>query len=298
MAASLGGIVSVQGGQAKADTIIEVAKEMLPPAPPVAFKLLSMLRNSGSQQNHEVVDVIRYDPDLTAQLLKLCNTGTTKGVAPIVNLDQAVLRLGYSNILEKVLSISFGGIYQRKRSGYGLDPYRLWRHSIASAISAKYLARFCHLGGVDGDLAFTTALLHDIGKAVLNMSDHPELPKIKPLMLREGLSYSEAEQKVLGTDHAEVGGRLLQKWGLPKNIVDAVLYHNTPELDKTGFAGMMFVASHCAVAVSTGWSWKEFQDCVKMDVPAGLGIDEDSISSGLESIGKESGAIEAYMMVA
>jgi hypothetical protein len=39
----------------------------------------------------------------------------------------------------------------------------------------------------------------------------------------------EAETRVLGASHAEVGAYLLGLWGLPYPIVEAVARHHTPE---------------------------------------------------------------------
>ena len=38
----------------------------------------------------------------------------------------------------------------------------------------------------------------------------------------------EIEAKLLGCDHAEVGGRLLERWKLPEHLVAAVRYHHQP----------------------------------------------------------------------
>ena len=47
-------------------------------------------------------------------------------------------------------------------------------------------------------------------------------------MGRRGYSFTEAEQEVLGLDHAEVGARMGELWGFPKEIVHAIRYHHAP----------------------------------------------------------------------
>ena len=42
-------------------------------------------------------------------------------------------------------------------------------------------------------------------------------------------SLLEAEKKLLGVNHAEVGGQLLTRWKFPPNIVSAVWFHHTPK---------------------------------------------------------------------
>jgi HD-like signal output (HDOD) protein len=43
------------------------------------------------------------------------------------------------------------------------------------------------------------------------------------------MTFEQAEQKVLGIDHAEVGARLLEHWNLPEHLVDVVRWHHRPE---------------------------------------------------------------------
>jgi HD-like signal output (HDOD) protein len=45
----------------------------------------------------------------------------------------------------------------------------------------------------------------------------------------EEIPFDEAERRVLGIDHAEVGAVLLESWGLPADIVEAVRYHHRPD---------------------------------------------------------------------
>lgn len=44
----------------------------------------------------------------------------------------------------------------------------------------------------------------------------------------EELSQWEAERKVLGATHAEMGAYLLGIWGLSEPLVEAVAFHHTP----------------------------------------------------------------------
>jgi HD-like signal output (HDOD) protein len=48
------------------------------------------------------------------------------------------------------------------------------------------------------------------------------------LASEEGLSVFDAESKVFGATHPEVGAYLLGLWGLPDSIVEAVAFHHSP----------------------------------------------------------------------
>ena len=74
------------------------------------------------------------------------------------------------------------------------------------------------------DESFTAALLHDIGVVVV--------AKIAPSWAHNhvGLEEQIAQEKAeFGATHAEIGAHLLDLWGLPQVLVEAVGAHHTPE---------------------------------------------------------------------
>ena len=48
-------------------------------------------------------------------------------------------------------------------------------------------------------------------------------------MVAKGITFEVAEYIVLGTNHADVGARILRNWSLPAEFVNAVLWHHDPE---------------------------------------------------------------------
>ncbi|HHV16543.1 MAG TPA: HDOD domain-containing protein, partial [Gelria sp.] len=46
---------------------------------------------------------------------------------------------------------------------------------------------------------------------------------------KDNISFIEAENKVLGFNHAEVGARVAEKWNLPPETVEAIQFHHSPE---------------------------------------------------------------------
>jgi HD-like signal output (HDOD) protein len=62
-----------------------------------------------------------------------------------------------------------------------------------------------------------------LGKFVKN-----EAKQIQSLVAK-GDSLVGAEYRVLGTDHAEIGALILDKWSFPEEIVNAVRWHHDPD---------------------------------------------------------------------
>ncbi|MFZ5806335.1 MAG: HDOD domain-containing protein [Verrucomicrobiota bacterium] len=278
-----------------AEMIIEQSKDMVA-APPVVFKLMGLLKRP-NVHNQDVIDIIRYDENLTAKLLKLCNTAFFRASVPVDSVDQAILRLGNSNILGIVAALSIDAKSKNKQASY-MNPYAIWRQSVTASIAAKHLSEQCRNSQVPTDLAFTAGLLHNIGMVVLNACPSEDIAKIIPLAQEKKISLIEAERELLQTDHAEIGGLLVERWQLPSNIVEAVKYQHIPDQSQNPLASLCHLASICAhVSIGT-YPSEQLMDFVYPSVLSTLGIDETSIRATLQTIQDESSRIEAFMMVA
>jgi putative nucleotidyltransferase with HDIG domain len=99
------------------------------------------------------------------------------------------------------------------------------------------------------DEAGIAGLLHDLGKVVLT-SVCPELTAKAVSMARSRrLPVWQAEEEVLGFNHAAVGAALLRSWGLPDLVVDAVAFHHQPTLTDNPLATVVNLADAAAHAV-------------------------------------------------
>jgi putative nucleotidyltransferase with HDIG domain len=76
--------------------------------------------------------------------------------------------------------------------------------------------------------AFVAGLLHDIGKVILNQYAHKEFMEIMTRVTVGGESFDEAERRVTGTHHGEIGAWLADKWRLPKPIAESIRFHHIP----------------------------------------------------------------------
>src|SRR5262245_908974 len=137
--------------------------ETLPPAPRILPELIALL-NKDDVDNARVIELIAFDPGVTAAVLRVSNSACFAGITPVDNLAEAACRLGFSQIYQLVLAATGARLLGGAQKGYGLNRGELWQHSVTSAVAAQIIAR-----GLNGDenLIFTAALLHDLGKIVL-----------------------------------------------------------------------------------------------------------------------------------
>jgi putative nucleotidyltransferase with HDIG domain len=196
----------------------------LPPAPRVLSQLLVLLSEDDADAR-QIVELIAFDPGLTAKVLQRCNSAASGLGHAVADLHEAVAQLGFNAIFRLVAMVIGEGLLGLEQRGYGIGAGELWEHSVTTAVAARVIAG--KLGGEE-NLAFTAGLLHDIGKLVLGTflegSQESVLTKTGP----SGLSFLEAEKAILGVDHAEIGGRVLARWNFPGNLVSAVRHHHNP----------------------------------------------------------------------
>lgn len=190
------------------------------------LQLMNLLKDPNANTN-KTVEQIQYQPDLTAQLLRVSNSAAYRGAGAIRSVKEAFVRIGTARILEIVTMAFAHGSMQSAVEGYDLDKGGLWEHSIAVAITAEEIARA--LGIRTPDVTFTAAILHDIGKAVLGSFVAQRIAQIEESLLKVGGAFDDEERESLGIDHAEVGAIILQKWELPEELVDVVKHHHRPD---------------------------------------------------------------------
>ncbi len=260
--------------------------EIICASPPVAFRIFSLTRQA-NYSNKDLVSLVECDPELTAHLLRLVNSVFMRGRG-IASLEEAVMRLGATEIANKAISLTMGRLISMRRSGYCPDPEAFWRHSIGCGLACRHLHSICTGVRADRDLAFTTGLLHDVGKIVINNAPPESVEVIAEIMEEEGLDASDAELAIFGADHAEIGGLVLERWKLPAELTTAVRFHHAPEFDPSGLATLVHVANCCAKVHAGSRGWNDFLESLLPHALERLGLSlwnvEDCWSEALQSV--------------
>ncbi|MGD8667619.1 MAG: HDOD domain-containing protein [Desulfobacterales bacterium] len=199
--------------------------EAFPGMPTTAAKLLPLLEDSDSTAT-EIESILKYDPGLTANILKLTNSAYFGIPTRISSVRQAIVLLGWKRLLQVVMTICMSPLMNKTIPGYDLPRGALWQHSVAVSVAAEILVKALRIP--DADEVFTAALLHDVGKLILGGFVKEDLQQIED-MVTKGITFDVAESMVLGTNHAEIGGQILDKWSFPSELVSAVQWHHDPE---------------------------------------------------------------------
>src|SRR5882672_4669679 len=230
----------------------------LPTLPLVASRLLESIADPDAATSEEIGSVIALDPALTARTLKLANSDFYGFPRKVGTVDLAVVVLGPATIRDLVLGAA---VFQT------LDPTwktltGLWSHSLACGVAARAMAGRC--GYRLESEAFAAGMLHDIGKVALRQT-HPDRYDAAIALVRDqGIPMIEAERGVLGSDHAEVGGWLAERWGLPGDLVEAIACHHRPELARlnTELTSIVHIADWLAGRTGNSWPVEAKEEAV------------------------------------
>ncbi len=197
----------------------------LPPAPRVLVRLLEVVRDPDADSDR-VLEVLQMDAALTAEVIRTANTAYFSASSSVSSLDEAVARLGYLEVYRMAARIPAGKMFSGAIDSMGLAAGELFEHSLACAIVTDELGQRIEL---ESGLAYTTGLLHDIGKLVLHERCADKYDQVFTRIEAEQMTLIDAERAVLGFDHAEVGGALLEYWKFPPDIHNAVRFQYDPK---------------------------------------------------------------------
>jgi putative nucleotidyltransferase with HDIG domain len=234
---------------AKVDEILATIRT-LEPLPEVALRVMTLSRRPDVIPR-EIAECVQTDPATTAKVLRLCNSAYYGFQRVIASLPEAANLLGTRTLTSLVLT-SCGACYFRDVGRSSSSARQaLWKRSVANALAAGMLARL-H-GDVDRNRAYTAGLLQDIGRLALDRYLDEERDAIVA-EVRSGTPLLEAEQQVLGIDHAEVGARLVERWSFPDVLVDTIRHHHAPEHATVDaeLASLVQLGEHVAGALEGG----------------------------------------------
>jgi putative nucleotidyltransferase with HDIG domain len=205
------------------DAIDDLLKrvERLPPAPKLLPQLLTALSDLNADISR-VVDLITFDPALTAKVLQVCNSAYYAFSMRVSTVADAVNRLGFHGIYTTVAMASSEDFLKTGKHS-ALDPDAMWHHLVTSAFAAQILAKRV---GIDGNMLFTAGLLHDIGKVPLADVLQGDYDALITDVTLFGRPLVELESASFGLNHAEVGARLLENWAFTPEFVEAVRFHH------------------------------------------------------------------------
>jgi putative nucleotidyltransferase with HDIG domain len=199
------------------------------PTPPIVFNQIQKAINDPNVSAAQIASILSEDPAMSVKVLKLTNSAFYGLSREVDSVKQAVVIIGLEAVKNLVLSASVLDMFKGKHIDQEYQE-RFWRHSLATGICARLIARRIQTRGmVDPDTAFSSGLLHDVGKMVLSCHLPKEHKAFTEARATDPATMDwELENKVLGFNHAQVGGFLATTWNLPEKLANSITYHHVP----------------------------------------------------------------------
>lgn len=278
------------------DTFEELRASGRLPTPPGVGMTVLKLTQRDDFSTEELGRAISTDPALTGRLLQIANSVTHAGVRPATTVADATMRLGVRAVRNVALGFS---LLSAHRTGTcpRFDYDRFWSASLARAVAAQAIAERLRVG-VPAE-AYILGLLADIGRLAL-ASVHPkEYARIlADDKARDPQAVAALEREAFDIDHSETAAMLLENWGVPRQLRDAVLVHESEERrvnvtcpETAAHAKLLahaaILAEVCLAGEATaGTSWTRLASGLDM-VRDSLGLDRPEFGAWCGAVARE-----------
>jgi len=266
------------------------AAEKLPPFPGVIWKVMSLLRNKAPVK--EIEEIIKVDQAIAAKVLAMSRSAFYARKYPTTSLKDAIVALGEQELTRIVMAACAARYFETELSGYELREGELWQHAVATAMISETVAR-----GFEKRRAltvYTAALLHDIGKAVLSLYVKTYMDAMVILMSRKRVGMLEAERKIFGVDHEQLGEMIAKRWRFPEEVIVGIGFHHRPKEARAhqDIAAAVYVANRAATALGYGCGMERLVESYDHEIYGTLGITTESVDRFCTEIADATGGMK------
>lgn len=193
---------------------------------------------------------IESDVGLFTDILKIVNSPRYAVGGRVAHAKQAVVILGF-NAIRNLACMAGIVSHFRRNSDEAFDFLQFVLHSIGTACCAKAMAKRAKL---NPDIAFISGMLHDVGQLAVAAVLPDEWRMVIDYKKLHDCDSNEAEQAVLGVDHARIGAHLVRCWNFPTEIGEAIGCHHqhVTDMSSSRMADLLFVAEVLSHALDFG----------------------------------------------
>ena len=255
----------------------------LPSLPTVVMELLASIDQEDVNIDALAQKIVQ-DQALTAKTLRLANSSFYGMAFQVTTIQEAIAILGFRTVRSLATTAALIGTFASS-SHTSLNVTPFWQHAIGAAVCARELA--VHLN-LNPEYAYTAGLLHDIGRLVLVTQFQPHYEATMIYRSLQDCHMVDAEQSVLGVDHAAVGYVLTRHWKFPEAMQQAVACHHAPQIQGMQPLSLVILAADVIAHVLD--LSMDLDDLVP-PVPEGLwnqlGLDEKKLLKVFENVEKQ-----------
>jgi putative nucleotidyltransferase with HDIG domain len=214
----------------------------------IAVRVLQ-LTNNENVQLHQLSDLISSDAAFASEVLTIANSLVYAPRFPAHTIVQAIAILGRNHLQGMCLTVGVRS-YLGKSLNHPLIR-NVWRHNLACALIARQLAL---AGFMDKDAAYTSGILHDIGRLALAVLRPDEYAALLEKHRGTGASILPLEAELFGCDHCQAGRHLVKDWKLPSEFDAIVSDHHAPRSIESAWSMAELIKISCRLADAAGFA--------------------------------------------
>lgn len=226
----------------------------------------------------QIAAEIRVEPTLAARVIRMSNSPVFGGGQRIGSVDEAVNRVGFSEVLRLVGAATVAGLVERALACYGLGAERVRESLLLHALASEALASHTD---IDPRSAYSAGLLRAIGMMVLDRAGRKRLSATDSYDIARHATYGPWEMARFGVRSTEVTTMILDEWRFPPEIVAALEKHLLTEEGSADdrFAGLLNLAG--GIVQEKGLAMPGDAACWALSPEkfAAVGIDEEQYRS-------------------
>ncbi len=261
----------------------------LPVLPGLTTQILQ-LRNNRHATVEQLADIITQEPAMAAQIIRYANSAMFGHRGNVKTLSDAIFRvLGFEAVMHLALGMSMSKAFKLPKQG-PLGQQQLWQNATYSAALCQKLASCTDWEHrLQPGLAYLVGLLHNIGFLALGQLFEHEYSWLNKVVESEPDSpITLIENRLLGSDHTELGNILMSGWHMPEELTITVKQHHN--LDYTGeHENYVWLAQLSDQLLKTHGMSDADHDEITPALYKKLGIPEEQIYISLDEVfqGKE-----------
>ena len=237
--------------------------ESVPALPTLYAELMEELKSPHVSMS-KVGEIVSKDLGMSAKILQIINSAFFGLPTRVSCPTHAVQLLGLETIKALALTVQVFGGFASPDSAL-VSHEALLRHGLKTAALARAIMKAEKADQSAVDDSFLGGLLHDLGILVLTTHRPESYRDALALMRDEQIPVWDAEKKIFGASHGEVGGYLIGLWGLPMLLVEAVTFHHNPSESVSRELGPLAAVHVASTLVSEGELLSELNDSASVD---------------------------------
>jgi len=215
---------SLEEQQRRKAEVMKILSEGLPTLPSYVLDLNALL-SSPQVDLKKVGNVIRTDPSLSAQVIRMCNSALFGLRRRVMSIEQAAVLLGIQRLRTLVLSCSVMDCTGMNLPQATVNAF--WQHSFLAALLSEKVAR--QVDYFEKEQAYLGGLLHDIGQLPLLTVSLNEAARHRTAPPEGWQDNPELEIEYFGMSHCEAGRWMGVAWNFMPSFIDVFDFHHAPE---------------------------------------------------------------------